>query len=120
MVAIPGVQHSLVGVGGHHAGLVEGGHSVVSLPGAVLVHWLEIHCPPGCIVLLWNTDHALTPCGGGPTGHLLNDADGLVPVKPSLHLVVPMERNRNGALAGYGLDILLDVNLDRGAQRVRL
>ena len=119
VVAIPGIQHSLVGVAGHHAGLVEGGHGVVCFPAAVLVQWHEVDSPPGRIVFLWDADHATAPGGGGPTGHLLQDANCHIPVKTGLNLLVPVERNRDGGVAGDWCHTLLDVDLDWGAMHGR-
>ena len=48
----------------------------------------------------------------------------LIPVQPSLDLLVPMDGNGDGAVTGYGLDTLLDMDLDRwpvyGWQRLTL
>ena len=79
-VAIPGFQHRLVCVGWHHAGLVERGHGVVSLPGAVLVQGHKVDHPPWGVLLLCYTNHFVNPRGGRATGDLLYDSDGHVMV----------------------------------------
>ena len=113
VIPVPGVQHGFVGVGGHHAGLVEGGHRVVCLPGAVLVQRHKVHCPPGCVVFFRDAHHLMTPCGGCATGDLLYHTDGLIPVEARLDLLLPMERNGDRAVTGHWLCTLLEVNLDR-------
>ena len=107
-------QRGLVSVGGDHAGLVERTHCVVSLSAAVLVQGHEVDCPPWCVVLLGHTDHTVAPGSGGAAGNLLDDSDGLISVEPRLDLLMPVEGNGDGAVAGDGLHTLLEVDLDFG------
>ena len=90
MVAVPGVKDGLLGVHWNGSGLVEGGLSVVRLPGRVLVELLKVNGTPEGPVLLGVDYHSVAPGVRGPQGNLLQDSQADVPVEAGLHLVLPV------------------------------
>ena len=109
VVAVPGVKDRLLGVAWNGPGLVEGGLTVVCLPGGVAVQLLEVYRPPEGPVLLGADDHSVAPSVRGPQGDLLQDAKTNVSVQAGFHLILPVDGYGNGCVAGFGFGIGIDV-----------
>ena len=75
---------------------------MVCFPRGVLVQGLEIDGPPERPVLLGAYHHAVAPSDGCTQGDLLQHAKADVPVEACLHLILPMNGDGNGGVAGFG------------------
>ena len=83
VVAVPGIEDSLLCVAWNGPGLVEGGLAVVRFPGGVLVELLEIDRSPERPVLLGADHHVVAPSVRVPGGPA--PARHLCPTLPSIH-----------------------------------
>ena len=102
VVAVPGVEDSLLCVAWNGAGLVEGGLTVVCLPGSVLVKLLDIDSSPERPVLLGADHHAVAPSVQGSQGDMLQHAQADISVQPCLHFILPVDGDAGGGVAGFG------------------
>ena len=66
MVAVPGIEDSLLGVHWNGSGLVERGLGVVCFPGCMLVELLKVNGAPEGPVLLGAYYHSVAPSVWGP------------------------------------------------------
>ena len=102
MVAVPGVEDGFFRVAWDGSGLVEWGLSVVCLPCGVLAKLLEVNGSPERPILFGTNDHAMTPSVWGAHGDLFQYSEADIPVETGLHLVLPVDGNGNGCVAGFG------------------
>ena len=61
MIAIPGIEDCLFGVGGHRSGLMKGRLCVMSFPSCMCVKGLEVNRSTWLSVLLCTYNHPVAP-----------------------------------------------------------
>ena len=113
MIAIPGIQHQLLGVVGHVHGLLQGWLGGVTLPHTDLVQFLHVHSVPGVPIEFSADHHAVAPGDGCVLWHLLQHAQGTITVQVLLNfgLSLDWDRCRGEHLVGPG--ILVNEQLHR-------